>query len=159
MLIRLCAGDPAAGCTLQESLADEVGLNHVFNGRLLFAGRGRDGVEANWAAAKFLDDGAEDSAVRCVKAERIDLKEGKGARDYVFGQIAPLKLGHVAAALQEVVCSTRRGAAALSDISEDSLACRNAKEGRRAGENLRELLVAVELEAKRTAREAGTQGG
>ena len=78
---------------------------------------GGNRIEADGAAAEFIDDDLQDPAVRPVEAARIDFQPvqgivGQGRRNRPgFGN-----LGEVADALQEAVGNTRRPPRAAGDF-------------------------------------------
>ena len=71
MRVRGRGRNAAAGGALEEALADEVGFEHIFNGRHFFSGGGREGIEADGSAVEFMHNCAQKLAVRAVKSEGV----------------------------------------------------------------------------------------
>ena len=88
----LGASDAPPGGTLDHTLADEIGLDDVFDGRSFFARGGRDGIESDWTAICLFNNVGEDSAVSGVKATVIDLEQVKGAVDNIVGEVCLIEL-------------------------------------------------------------------
>lgn len=71
-------GDAAARGALDEALHDEEGLVNFLEGGGIFTDGDGEGVEADGAAAEFVDHGFEESLVHFIEAVGIDLDHGEG---------------------------------------------------------------------------------
>ena len=106
-----------------------------------------------------MNDDLQDRTIGSAEPQGINLEECKGAIHDVSGEVALFKLCKIAASFQQVVCGSRCGAAANSDIGEDCVVGSNAEKICRTCKNFADLTFGIVLKTKRTARKARTQRG
>ena len=84
-------GDSPPRGALYESHLQEVGLDDLFDGVLLFTDTRSQGVEACRAAAEFNDQGIEVKAIEVIETRSVNFELGEG----VVGELG-VDLGVVA---------------------------------------------------------------
>src|SRR6188474_607797 len=104
---------PAAGWPLEQSLLQEIGLEHVLDRVLLLADRHRQRREADRPPAELGRHRIEQGAVGAVEAASVDLEHLKRRGRHLGVDWATLlDLGKIAHPLQQPVGDARRAAPA-----------------------------------------------
>src|SRR5881392_510969 len=161
-------GDAPAQRPLQVALLDEEGLEHVLDGFGVLADGMREVVEADRAAGELLDHREQQLAVHEVEPEHVDVEHlERGLGDRLGHGAVRLHLRVVAHAAQDPVGDARRAARAAGDFDRAVVIERHLQQARGAAHDRRQLVLAVELQARDDAeavaqgvgQHAGTRGG
>src|SRR5712691_2061159 len=161
-------GDAPAQRPLQEALLDEEGLEHVLDGFGVLADGVREVVEADRAARELLDHREQQLAVHDVEPQHVDVEHlERGLGDELGHGAIRLHLRVVPHAAQYPVGDARRAARAAGDLDRSVIIESNLQQARGAAHDRRQLVLAVELQARddaeavaqRVGQHAGARGG
>src|SRR6266446_5185669 len=148
----------AARRALDQSLLDQVGLDHFFYDVALVGERRRNCLGTYWAATIILGDAAQVAAIHCIEPAGIDLEPvqgGVGGPRVDAGET--VDRGEVAHAAQEPRCDAGCAARAPSDLHRTIGGKLHAEDPTAPADDALELLRFIKDEAQRDA-EALAQG-
>jgi len=159
MLVREAGRDAAAWGAVEKTNLDEEGFVDLFESILLFGEGGGESVEADRTAIIFLDDGAEQAAIKLVEAVGVDFQhfegsDGGGAVDFSGGA----NFSEVSHTAQKTVRDARCAARAHGDLGGAVAVDGNTQDFCRPLDDPAKFVVGVELQAKKDA-EARAQRG
>ncbi len=160
MLVSALRRLPTARRSLQQALLQKVRLVHVLDRPGIFSESGRDRLDAYGPAPKLLDDRTQDRSIDTVQAQVIDFQTiERVVGDVAGNHLSALDLGEISNAPKEAVrdsgCAASpagnlAGAVGLDRVTEDS---------RRAGENLEQGILSIELEVEHDAKSVSQRTG
>lgn len=152
-------GDTApAGGAGEKTHLHQIGLIDVLEGNCLLIDGSRQGLQAHRAAAVVLNDAGEHPPVDGVQPQVVHLQCRERLVCHRTGNHTPgLHLGKVPHPAQHSVGDAGRATAAAGDLHCAVRLYGNVQQAGRPGDNLRQLLRCVELQAQGHA-EAVPQG-
>jgi len=133
---RRCCHAPARR-TVQKTLLDQKGFDHIFNGIFLFANGSSQGFHTDGPAAELVDNRLQEDSVHLVEALFVDFESQQGlvGQPFLDGAVA-VHLGEIPDPPQQSVGDAWCAAAAPgnfpgplgadSHIQQSSTACDNA---------------------------------
>src|SRR5208337_1116193 len=115
----------------------------------LLADRRGEAVDADRAAVELVDYRGQDRAVHLVEAARVDIEQlQRRKRDFARYDPRLVDLGEVAHPAQQAVDDARRAARARGEFARAVLVVFDFEQPGRTADDLRQLLMIVELEMK-----------